>query len=87
MREDPYPARYYARLADEPIVTAADLPLSPLQLRPQTKRLLLILLTLYLLAAIFLMSTAVSYAAPSTAATPVKAQGADCSYGAYADYD
>ncbi|MCC6455021.1 MAG: hypothetical protein IT328_08775 [Caldilineaceae bacterium] len=72
MRDDPYPARFYGRLMDEPFSTsmAATLPqhdhaYSTLQLLPQPlPRLLLLLLTLYLCCAIFLIFTVTSYAAP-----------------------
>jgi hypothetical protein len=68
MRDDPYPARFYGRLMDEPFSTsmAATLPQhdhaspSP-QLLP---RVVLLLLTLYLCCAIFLIFTVTSYAAP-----------------------
>jgi hypothetical protein len=72
MRDDPYPARFYGRLIDEPFSTsmAATLPHhdhahpSP-QLLPQPlPRVVLLLLTLYLCCAIFLIFTVTSYAAP-----------------------
>ena len=63
MREDPYTIRTYVRRTNEPVVTAADLPPTLFHLRPLTQRLLLLFLTLYLLIAIFLLTTAVTHAA------------------------
>jgi hypothetical protein len=73
MRDDPYPARFYGRQVDEPFMSdmLATLPhdgqTSALQ-RP-LQRLVLLLLTLYLGCAIFLLLTVTSYAAPLGSAT------------------
>lgn len=72
MREDPYPARFYGRLVDEPFSTdmAVTLPLHAHTSFPQPlPRLMLLLLTLYLCCAIFLIFTVTVYAAPLGSST------------------
>jgi hypothetical protein len=68
MRDDPYPARFYGRLIDEPLSTgiAATLPQHDhaYSVPQPLPRVLLLLLTLYLCCAIFLIFTVTSYAAP-----------------------
>ena len=66
MRDDPYPARYYGRQVDEPFMTTVvtNLPYEASPLQPSLTRLLLILLTVYLLCAAFFIFTVSSYAAP-----------------------
>ncbi len=74
MREDPYPARFYGRLVDEPFMTTritsgmntsiATLPAQTAPLQQPLARTLFILLTLYLFCAIFFIFTVYSYAAP-----------------------
>ncbi len=71
MRDDPYPARFYAFPLDEPFSNenannfandGSSTPLFPIPRRLQ--RILLLLLTIYLGCAIFLILTVSSYAAP-----------------------
>lgn len=82
MRDDPYPARFYGRQVDEPYMSdmLATLPndgqASILQLPLQ--RLVLLLLTLYLGCAIFLILTVTSYAAPLGSATIFSPAQAAC---------
>jgi hypothetical protein len=73
MRDDPYPARFYGRQVDEPFMSdmLATLPYdshAP-SLQQPLQRLVLLLLTLYLGCAIFLILTVTSYAAPLGSAT------------------
>jgi hypothetical protein len=79
MREDPYPARFYGRLVDEPFTASGiqsgshsgvhtgitTLPAQTDSLQQSLTRTLFILLTLYLFCAIFFIFTVSSYAAPS----------------------
>jgi hypothetical protein len=73
MRDSPYPARFFGRLVDEPVFHAAPdslqhaATIAPLQ--PPLSRLLLLLMTLYLCCALFLIFTVSSYAAPMGNAT------------------
>jgi hypothetical protein len=68
MRDDPYPARFYGRQVDEPFMSEmlAALPQHDhaIPLPQPLPRVLLILLTLYLCCAIFLIFSVTSYAAP-----------------------
>lgn len=70
---DPYPARFYAPLVDEPFTTemAATLPYAArtYSLSQPLPRLLLLLLTLYLFCAISLFFTVASHAAPLGSST------------------
>jgi hypothetical protein len=71
MRDDPYPARYYGPWIDEPAMTTtvARLPYQTSPLPQALSRLLIIVLTLYLLFAAFFIFTVSSYAAPLGGAT------------------
>ena len=71
MRDDPYPARFYGRQVDEPFLSEmiAILPTDantatahPLQ--QPLSRVLLLLMTLYLCCALFLIFAVTTYAAP-----------------------
>jgi hypothetical protein len=85
MRDDPYPARYYGRQIDEPFTSkmaaatpfeSSDITLLPFQ-QPLT-RLLLLLMTLYLCCALFLIFAVSSYAAPLGSATISSSLAAGC---------
>jgi hypothetical protein len=71
MRDDPYPARFYGRQVDEPFLSemitilpsdANTATAHPLQ--QPLSRVLLLLMTLYLCCALFLIFAVTSYAAP-----------------------
>ena len=66
MRDDPYPARYYGPWIDEPAMTTtvARLSYQPSLLPQSLSRLLIIVLTAYLLFAAFFIFSISSYAAP-----------------------
>jgi hypothetical protein len=85
MRDDPYPARFYGRQFDEPLfgATASLPPIEPLDgsafTIPQPLiRLLLLLMTLYLCCALFLIFAVTSYAAPLGSATIFSQTAASC---------
>jgi hypothetical protein len=71
MRDDPYPARYYGRWIDEPSMTTAvaHLPVQTSPLQQSLSRLLIMVLTIYLLFAAFFIFTVSSYASPLGSAT------------------
>ena len=82
MREDPYPARYYGRIVDEPFQPgmANSLPFDA-ELTPfhqPLPRILLLLMTLYLACALFLIFAVTSYAAPLGSATISSQLAAPC---------
>ena len=85
MRDDPYPARFYGRLVDEPFLSNT-VALSPTSQSdsaiftlPQTlPRVLLLLMTLYLCCALFLIFAVTSYAAPLGNATIPSEIAAGC---------
>jgi hypothetical protein len=84
MREDPYPARFYGRQVDEPFLSEvlASLPnnhesaIVPFQ--QPLPRVFLLLMTLYLCCALFLIFTVSSYAAPLGSATIPSKAAAGC---------
>ena len=85
MRDDPYPARFYGRLVDEPAFSemAATLPhdetlTAIFPLHQRTHRILLLLLMLYLGCALFLIFTVSSYAAPLGGVTITPHDAAGC---------
>lgn len=83
MRDDPYPARFYGRLMDEPVFTemAAVLPgQNPANaiFQQPFPRVLLLLMTLYLCFAFFLIFAVTSYAAPLGNATLFPSHAAPC---------
>lgn len=76
MRDDPYPARFYGRQVDEPylsdMVTTLAYDNSQVSIAPFPQplpRVLLLLMTLYLCCALFLIFAVTSYAAPLGNAT------------------
>jgi hypothetical protein len=82
MRDEPYPARFYGRQVDEPFYTemATTLPHDAdfLSLQQPLPRLLLLLMTLYLACALFLIFAVTSYAAPLGSATISSQVAASC---------
>ncbi len=76
MRDDPYPARFYGRHVDESFLrdAATTLPFddsnnSIFPFPQSLQRVLLLLMTLYLGCALFLIFAVTSYAAPLGSAT------------------
>jgi hypothetical protein len=82
MRDDPYPARFYGRQIDEPYYydVAATLPADTdlLSLQQPMPRFLLLLMSLYLACALFLIFAVTSYAAPLGSATISSQMAANC---------
>ncbi len=85
MRDDPYPARYYGRQIDEPFGNdmLAPLPyvhqdLMHFPFQQPLARLLLLLMTLYLGCALFLIFTVSSYAAPLGSGTIPSLHALEC---------
>jgi hypothetical protein len=82
MRDDPYSARFYGRQIDEPFMVqmAATLPKDAdlFSLQQPMPRLLLLLMTLYLACALFLIFAVTSYAAPLGSATITSQMAATC---------
>lgn len=82
MRDDPYPARFYGRHVDEPFSyeMATTLPHDAdlFSLQQPLPRLLLLLMTLYLACALFLIFAVTSYAAPLGNATISSQMAASC---------
>jgi hypothetical protein len=85
MRENPYPARFYGRQIDEPFLTDvfATLPgengdSSTLPFPQPLPRVLLLLMTLYVCCAFFLIFAVTSYAAPLGSATISSPVAASC---------
>ena len=84
MRDDPYPARFYGRQIDEPMLTGS-MAVIPLQnsdnhLLPHKplERLFLFLMTLYLCCALFFIFAVNSYAAPLGSVTTTPQMAAGC---------
>lgn len=73
MRDDPYPARFDGRQVDEPFLSdlVAVLPshAETLPIPQPLRRVLLLLMMVYLCCALFLIYTVSSYAAPLGSAT------------------
>jgi hypothetical protein len=85
MRDDPYPARFYGRQIDEPFLTEvfATLPgessdNSTMPFPQPLPRVLLLLMTLYVCCALFLIFAVTSYAAPLGSATIYSPMAASC---------
>lgn len=83
MRDDPYPARFYGRLLDEPFTGATTLSLphdgaETFPFQHPLSRVLLLLMTLYLCFALLLIFVVSSYAAPSESATMSPPHSAEC---------
>lgn len=85
MRDDPYPARFYGRHVDEPFLSemlalpASDRAENASVIFPQPlPRVLLLLMTLYLCCALFLIFAVTSYAAPLGSATISSQVAASC---------
>jgi hypothetical protein len=85
MRDDPYPARFYGRQIDEPFLSDL-VALAPADqsdnavftLPLPLPRVLLLLMTLYLCCALFLIFAVTSYAAPLGSATISSQNDASC---------
>ena len=86
MRDDPYPARFYGRQIDEPLLTNSLAALIPHQnsdsplfsLQKPLERVFLVFMTLYLVCALFFIFAVSSYAAPLGSATIPSAMAAGC---------
>jgi len=85
MRDDPYPSRFYGRPVDEPFLTdliAAlpyDNPNNTTAIFPRPlPRVLLLLMSIYLCCALFLIFAVSSYAAPLGSATISSHVAAPC---------
>jgi hypothetical protein len=85
MRDDPYPARFYGRLVDEPALNEMALAMphddslaAIFPLHHHTHRILLLLLMIYLGCALFLIFTVSSYAAPLENVTITPQDAAGC---------
>jgi hypothetical protein len=89
MRDDPYPARFYGRQVDEPFFSGVRASMSGnivpnnieaavVPFQQPLSRLLLLLMTIYLFCALFLIFTVSSYAAPAANASSSSQVAATC---------